>query len=156
MNISVEYAGFIPYSTADGPGIRSVFFFHGCSRNCPGCHNADINTHGNGINIGLDEAVMIIDSGCRNHRITISGGEPLEQPDALRALVQALKARNYNICLYTGNTIDNVPKDILEQLDYIKTGSFVISLRDGTNPYAGSSNQHMYSIVNGSLGELIA
>lgn len=156
MTNSIEYAGFIRNSTADGPGIRSVFFFQGCSRNCPGCHNSDISVHGNGKNISVENAVSLIEANCRNRCITISGGEPLEQPEALRSLLHILHERNYNICLYTGNSFEDVPADILEKLNYIKTGSFVRSLRDGTNPYAGSSNQHMYSIVDGNIGELIA
>ncbi len=156
MNCTFEYAGFMRSSVADGPGIRSVFFFQGCSRNCPGCHNSDISTHGNGKNISIEAAVSLIESGCRNHCITISGGEPLEQPDALRMLLRSLRKKKYNICLYTGNSIGDVPRDILELLDYIKAGSFVMSLRDGKNPYAGSSNQHMYSVINGEIGAMIA
>ena len=156
MSSTLEYAGFLKSSTADGPGIRSVFFFCGCARNCPGCHNADISAHGSGKHITVDEAVTLIEAGCRNHRITVSGGEPLEQPDALRELLYELRRRNYNICLYTGGDLDGIPADILGLIDYVKTGNFIAALKDGTNPYAGSSNQHMYTVVNGSITEMVA
>jgi len=29
------------YCTNDGPGIRSLIFFKGCSLNCPWCHNPE-------------------------------------------------------------------------------------------------------------------
>ena len=156
MNTTLEYAGFIPVSAADGPGIRSVFFFYGCTRNCPGCHNSDISIHGRGKLISIKEAVKLIDAGCRNRRITISGGEPLEQPEQLRALLGELRNRNYNICLYTGGVLEEVPADILDLIDFVKTGRFVAALQDGTNPYAGSSNQHLYSVVDGMVSNMVA
>lgn len=156
MNRMLEYAGFEYSCTADGLGVRSVFFFQGCTRNCPGCHNSSISAHGNGKLLSIEDAVTLIESGCRNHRITISGGEPLEQPEQLRELLHELRNRNYNICLYTGGELVDVPKDILGLIDYIKTGSFVAALKDGTNPYAGSSNQHMYSVVNGNISAMVA
>lgn len=156
MSSTLEYAGFLRASTADGPGIRSVFFFHGCRRNCPGCHNSGISVHGSGKSITVDEAVKLIESGCRNHRITISGGEPLEQSEQLKELLYELKHRDYNICLYTGGNLDEVPADILSLPDYVKAGSFVAALKDGANPYAGSSNQHMYTVVNGNISEMVA
>ena len=30
---------FIPASRANGPGLRAVIYFQGCSLNCPGCWN---------------------------------------------------------------------------------------------------------------------
>jgi len=30
---------FVPATRANGPGLRSVVFFQGCSLHCPGCWN---------------------------------------------------------------------------------------------------------------------
>lgn len=150
----IECAGWIDSSCDDGPGIRSVLFLQGCKKNCKGCHNRQIQEHGKGTMISIDKLIAFIDRECCNKRITISGGEPLEQLDSLIHLIDKLKKKGYEICVYTGWELKFVPKCILDKIDYIKTGGFVKELRDASIQYVGSSNQHMFSISNGSVTEL--
>lgn len=74
-------------------------------------------------------------------RVTISGGEPLLQREALLKLLRELKARGLEIALYTGYEWEEIPESILSQLDYVKVGSYVDSLRTTITPYIGSTNQ---------------
>ena len=62
----IRIAGLLKTSVADGPGVRSVLFLQGCSRNCPGCHNAGISTLDGGINLPIDDLVGIIRAECNN------------------------------------------------------------------------------------------
>ena len=87
-------------------------------------------------------------------KLTISGGEPLEQLDRLLILLRELKRKSYDICIYTGWELEEVPDRVLELSDYIKTGPFVKSLVNPGNSYVGSDNQHMFQLVNGQLFEL--
>ncbi|MCX4376350.1 MAG: 4Fe-4S single cluster domain-containing protein [Lachnospiraceae bacterium] len=152
--IKIECAGWYNDSCDDGPGIRSVLFLQGCSRNCKGCHNAGIKEHGKGTLVPIEELMLFIESHCGNKKITISGGEPLEQANSLEILIHRLKGKGYNVCVYTGWEIERVPENILRLVDYIKTGSFVIDLKNPDIQYVGSSNQHMFSIDNGNIREL--
>ena len=68
--------------------------------------------------------MLFIESHCGNKKITISGGEPLEQANSLEILIHRLKGKGYNVCVYTGWEIERVPENILRLVDYIKTGSF--------------------------------
>lgn len=154
MKNTIECAGWRESSCDDGPGIRSVLFLQGCSKNCKGCHNAGIKEHGKGTRVSIDELLMFIESQCCNKKITISGGEPLEQMDSLEVLIRKLKARGYNICIYTGWEIESVPESMLKLVDYIKTGSFVSDLKNPGIQYVGSSNQRMFSIYNDNIKEL--
>ena len=154
MKNTIECAGWHENSCDDGPGIRSVLFLQGCSKNCKECHNAGIKEHGEGTMVSIDKLLMFIESHCCNKTITISGGEPLEQMDSLEILIRNLKAKDYNICVYTGWEIESVPKNILEFVDYIKTGSFINDLKNPEIQYVGSSNQHMFSIYNDNIKEL--
>ena len=151
---SIECAGWIDCSCDDGPGVRSVLFLQGCRKNCPGCHNRQIQEHGKGIMMKIDELIDFIDEKCCNKRITISGGEPLEQLESLELLIRNLKDKDYEICVYTGWELKDVPEPLLKQVDFIKTGSFVSNLKKLNIQYVGSSNQHMFSVKNGSLIEL--
>ena len=154
MNNQIEYAGWLQSSCDDGPGMRSVLFLQGCSKNCIGCQNKKIKEHGKGTMVNVNALIEAIDSECPNKKITISGGEPLEQMDSLLNLVKKLKKKGYNICVYTGWDLESVPSKIFEFIDYIKTGSFISSLMDPDIQYVGSGNQHMYSVKEGNIEEL--
>ena len=95
----IECAGWYNDSCDDGPGIRSVLFLQGCSRNCKGCHNAGIKEHGKGKMVSIEELMVFIESHCCNKKITISGGEPLEQANSLEILIHRLKGKGYNVCV---------------------------------------------------------
>jgi len=69
-------------SKANGPGIRAVVWFQGCSIQCQGCFNPA--THSFQSMQLLESKVLagkIIGQGNKIEGITISGGEPFDQPD---------------------------------------------------------------------------
>lgn len=154
MGLMIECAGWHNNSCDDGPGVRSVLFLQECSRNCGGCHNAGINEHGKGTMVPIEDLMVFIESRCCNKKITISGGEPLEQANSLKILIQRLKEKGYNVCVYTGWEIERVPEHILRFVDYIKTGSYAMDLKNSDIQYAGSSNQRMFSVDHGNIREL--
>jgi anaerobic ribonucleoside-triphosphate reductase activating protein len=82
----------IPASRANGPGIRAVVFFQGCSIGCPKCWNP--STHQFlGTEVTVDAAVQEVLRAYREHTlegVTFSGGEPMQQADSLLRLIQCL------------------------------------------------------------------
>ena len=100
--MKIRVAGFIKTSAGDGPGIRSVLFLQGCHRNCPGCHNSKYNHPGGGTLCELDCIIAFLLEHCKNRKLTISGGDPLEQYSVVLKLTTELKNRGFDICLYTG------------------------------------------------------
>lgn len=83
-----------------------------------------------------------------NKKVTISGGEPLLQLDALRELLRMFKDNYYDIALYTGHVREEVPKDLLPFLTYLKTGSFIKDKQTSVIPYVGSTNQLFERVDN--------
>lgn len=150
----IECAGWIESSCDDGPGIRSVLFLQGCRKNCKGCHNKGIRKHGKGTMVDIEELIGFINKNCCNRKLTISGGEPLEQMESLETLLRGLKKNNYDICLYTGWELRDVPDKILELVDYVKTGGFVSKLKDSNIQYVGSTNQKMFRVKEKSIQPL--
>lgn len=146
---SLNCAGFNACTSANGPGVRSVLFLQGCSRHCPGCQNANTHDSQKGIVMPVDEVFCRISKACRNKRVTISGGEPLEQPEALYELLRLLKSNNFDTCLYTGSVIEEVPKEFLHYLDYIKCGPYRKELKTYNDQYYGSANQVFYAVKAG-------
>ena len=154
MKTKIECAGFIESSCDDETGMRSVLFLQGCKKNCAGCQNVRIREHGKGKVIEIAELVKRIKRECYNKKITISGGEPLEQMEGLLKLVEALKKEEFNICIYTGWKLEAVPEILIKNIDFLKTGEFIRELQHEKLQYMGSSNQHMYKIKDGKLTEL--
>ena len=74
-------------------------------------------------------------------KITITGGEPLEQKEALVKLLNKLDG--FDIGLYTSYSIDSIDESILKKLRFIKTGKFEVSKKINHSFY-GSSNQNLY------------
>lgn len=81
----------------DGPGIRMVLFMQGCPIRCKYCHNPDSQKMNAGELMEVDEIVnrvkrlkpYFVRSG---GGITVSGGEPLMQPEFLIELFTKLQA----------------------------------------------------------------
>ena len=96
--------------------------------------------------MSIAELVATIDKHTPLKRITISGGEPLLQLDGLLALVETLRARGYDIAVYTGNNLSEVPKKLLGLIDYIKVGDYRKEQHTSVKPYVGSTNQEFIKL----------
>ena len=79
----------------DGPGLRFIVFLQGCLLRCKYCHNPDTWACSGGTRITAGEQA---DEILRYRKyitggITISGGEPLLQPEFTEALIRECKSR---------------------------------------------------------------
>ena len=146
------YINSIKYNNShvDGPGIRTVLFMQGCNLHCKGCQNPSTWDITKGQEVDIDDLVEELDKKVMNKKITISGGEPLFQLDALTELVKELKSKGFDIALYTGHVKEDVPREIINNIRYLKTGSFVESLKTTIKPFVGSSNQVFEEVKEGN------
>jgi anaerobic ribonucleoside-triphosphate reductase activating protein len=126
-------------SLVDGPGLRIVLFLQGCDVHCPGCHNPGTWDPKLGTDWSIPKLVQKLRSLATNKKVTISGGEPLMQKDALIALVKALEG--FDIALYTSHQKEEVPPEVMSRLHFLKYGPYVESLRTTSMPFYGSTNQ---------------
>lgn len=131
-------------SLCDGFGYRTILFLQGCNLRCKGCQNKSTWDVDKGYLVDSHELAEVIRKQCLNKKLTISGGEPLLQADALIDLLEELK--DFDLCLYTGHQLSEVPADVLKYLRYIKTGPFVEELRTTVKPFVGSTNQEFLEV----------
>ena len=106
MLSSIDYRG----EVVDGPGIRTVLFVQGCALRCLGCHNPSTWDISKGKAVDTEDVIKELRTNVSNKKLTISGGEPLLQYRAVLELVRALP--DFDIALYTGFELENVPKDL--------------------------------------------
>lgn len=86
---------FIPASRANGPGLRAVVFFQGCSLDCAGCWNERSHRF-TGPDVLVDAVaaqVLKVHADCALEGVTFSGGEPMQQAECLLELMSRLRAR---------------------------------------------------------------
>ena len=126
-------------SLVDGPGVRTVVFFQGCDLRCKGCQNKSTWDMKSGTEVEVAELAALLRQEVENKKITFSGGEPLMQAEGLIELCKLLDG--FNIAVYTGHELEEVPPELLDHIDYIKTGSFREELKTTVKPFVGSTNQ---------------
>lgn len=109
------------FTTSDGPGIRFVLFIQGCNFRCLYCQNPDtINPMGNSKLISSDEIIAKLKKQRSYFKngggLTVSGGEPTFQAQAVLELFQKAKFNDFHTCLDTNGFIFS---DLVHQLyDY--------------------------------------
>ena len=116
---------FESFGTVDGPGIRFVLFLQGCHLKCKYCHNRDTWSIHSGEYKTLDEIFDKI-MRCKNYiyprgGVTISGGEPLLQPQFIIELFKKLKKEDIHTCIDTSGNLplsENIKK-VLELTDLV-------------------------------------
>ena len=114
------------FGTVDGPGIRFVVFMQGCALKCKYCHNRDTWDINSGTLISVDDLINKIER-YKNYilpsggGVTVTGGEPLLQPQFLISLFKELKERGIPTAIDTSGMVDitNTMKELLSLTDLV-------------------------------------
>ena len=140
----------------DGEGLRNVVFFQGCSNNCAGCHNKEAQDFSGGAEQTPEEIISELNKSFTN-KLTLSGGEPLEQDlNELAKLIKLFKKEckdrglKPNIWIYSGKYFQQLISEpgklgILKECDILVDGPFVLSKREELM-FRGSSNQRIIEL----------
>lgn len=131
-------------SLCDGYGYRTVVFLQGCDMHCLGCHNKSTWPLDKGTVMEVSDLAQLLREKAINKKVTISGGEPLLQKEAVLELLKELS--DFDLCLYTGREMEDVPEEMLKYLKYVKVGRFILEQRTSTQPFIGSTNQKFVRI----------
>ncbi|HFL3158148.1 TPA: anaerobic ribonucleoside-triphosphate reductase activating protein [Clostridioides difficile] len=152
----MKYAEIRKFDVSNAPGVRTTLFVSGCTHNCKGCFNKDLQDFNYG-NIWSNKVEDEILSYIKNDNIVglnILGGEPLQQTkddDLINFLKRVKNETNKNIWLWSGYLFEEIIEDVLrrEFLDYVDIlvdGKFNISKRNISLKYRGSSNQRVIDV----------
>ncbi len=134
-----------------GPGERLCIWTQGCSKKCMGCISPELQEPSE---MDIDEEILwklmqqIADkNNCSG--LTVSGGDPMEQPDSLLMLLEKARSRFEDILVYTGFSIEDILKGCaggagikcLDYIDVLIDGRYVKELNTLDCVLRGSSNQ---------------
>lgn len=111
------------FGTKDGPGIRFVLFLQGCPLRCLYCHNPDTWIKEDAkFRLTPDEVFQEINKVKNFVRggVTVSGGEPMLQPDFVLELFKICKEHNIHTAIDTsGIYLNDKVKEVLEYTDLV-------------------------------------
>jgi anaerobic ribonucleoside-triphosphate reductase activating protein len=135
-----------------GPGNRVGIWVCGCPRRCPGCGNPELWARSSKYEIPVSELKAIIGKIAATHKIdgfTVTGGEPMAQPDELAQLIAYLKTLSTDILIYTGYKYEDLLRqnhgpveEILRSAAVLIDGEYIEELNTDVR-LRGSENQRI-------------
>jgi len=138
---------FYPVRTL-GFGSRVGLWFQGCSIHCKGCISEHTRAFDEKFLMNLNYVFYKLKELKKFNPdgITISGGEPFDQPNALSKILKFVRKLKYKeILVYSGYNygyLKNNYKDILKNIDILISGPFMVNL-SGSKIWRGSDNQEI-------------
>lgn len=137
-----------------GPGDRNVIWFHGCSRCCPNCIASTMNKTADYEQLSPAELADWVQSNAGIEGITLSGGEPLQQPIEKLTEFLTLVTRNTNLSVlcYTGYLFEDILADkkynaVLPLIDVLIDGEYRQE-EDFGQRWRGSANQRFHFLTD--------
>ena len=153
----MNYSQIRKFDVTNGPGVRTTLFVSGCTNNCPECFNKeqqDFN-YGQKWDTQKEDEFISYVKNVNVQGVSILGGEPMEQTmdSSLIDLLKRIKGETgKNIWLWSGFTYEDISKDekkkeILQYVDVLVDGRFVVEQRNLNLKYRGSENQRVIDVV---------
>ncbi len=138
-----------PRSRANGPGARFVVWMQGCTLGCPGCFNPTTHDASGGRTVPIEDLVAQLTAAAATgiEGLSLSGGEPLQQPAATTALLDAARAVGMSTLAFSGYSIEEIRDlpggpEVLARLDVLVDGRYVSTERLASG-LRGSANQRI-------------
>lgn len=121
MNYFPEY---VQLALSEIPGEISVAIpLAGCSHVCAGCHSPQYQDKDGGDLLTTSKFDDILHKYERKAScVLLFNGE--HEPDSLFCLIRISKLRGFKVALYSGFELEELNKDVVDMLDFIKTGSY--------------------------------
>lgn len=160
LEVFMNYADIRPIDVANGPGIRVSLFVSGCTHACPECFNPEAWDFQYGNPFGQAQVEEILEALGKPYvrGLSLLGGEPFHPNNqkTVLELVERVRERypEKDIWCYTGYLFEELAAgkvgeyghSLLERLDVLVDGPFVIALKNLGLRFRGSSNQRIIEV----------
>ena len=156
----MNFADLRPIDVANGPGIRVSLFVSGCTHHCRECFNPETWDFDYGTPFTEAEVQAVLKQLAPAHirGLSLLGGEPFEprNQQTVLALVKRVREKypRKDVWCYSGYLFEALrdgkvgthSRELLEQLDVLVDGPFVIEKKDLSLRFRGSSNQRLVDV----------
>ena len=156
----MNFADIKRVDVANGPGVRVSLFVSGCTHGCEGCFNQEAWDFGFGDPFGqeqMDQILTLLDKSYIRG-LSLLGGEPFEPENQAAVLELARQVREKlpkkDLWCYSGYLFEQLAagqvgrhsRALLEQLDVLVDGPFVLVEKDLGLRFRGSRNQRIIDV----------
>lgn len=141
---------------SDGIGIRVSLFVQGCEFHCKGCFNPETWNFEGGNEFTTDTLNTLMDLCNQKHirGLSILGGEPLNDKnfETVLDICKIYKEKfQKDLWIWTGYEYEDIAnhqkkKEVLNYLDYMVCGQFILEQRNLNLKWAGSENQRWINV----------
>lgn len=151
----MNYARIIKHDVTNGKGIRTTIFFSGCTLNCKGCFNKEVQNfnYGNEFTKEVEDRAIEYMKDEQVVGVSLLGGEVFQQePRRMIEFVKRIKQEvGKPIWIWSGYVYEQIIKlphgyAILENTDVLIDGRFEEDKKDLSLMYRGSSNQRVIDV----------
>ena len=152
----MNYAKIRKFDVSNGPGVRTTLFVSGCTNNCEGCFNKDLQNfnYGDKWTKEIEDKFIEYVKNTNINGVNILGGEPMDQikdKDLYNLLKRIKDETKKDIWLWSGYLYEDILKNedrmaMLSFVDVLVDGRFEINKRSISLKYRGSSNQRVIDI----------
>ena len=158
---------------ANGPGMRVTVFVSGCTNHCKGCFQPETWDFDYGTLFDGEREKWIVRELTKGYYdgLTLLGGEPMEpsNQEGILPLIRRVKTElpGKTVWVYTGFTYDKdlvpggrkyteVTDEILDSIDVLVDGQFILREKDITLQFRGSRNQRIIDMkATRASGEVV-
>lgn len=152
----MNYAALKKTDIANGMGVRVSLFVSGCRRHCKECFNSETWDFNFGEKFTDDTMTEIIDALSHDYieGFSLLGGEPFEKEnrETVFEILKIIREKfpDKTIWCYSGFTFEELLEsgagNILELLDVLVDGAFVLEKKNLSLKFRGSENQRIIDV----------
>ncbi len=150
--MKLNVAQLIADTEAEGPGRRFALWVQGCSLRCPGCCNPEMFAADRGRTGDSDALAAEALAVPGLEGVSLLGGEPAQQAEALADFAERVRAGGLSVMLYSGYTLAELQLQpgavrLLRAVDLLVDGRFEQALPEKDRRWVGSSNQQLHFLT---------
>jgi anaerobic ribonucleoside-triphosphate reductase activating protein len=138
---------FIPLTDVEGPGKRACLWVQGCSIRCEGCMVPHTWKRSEGKPVRVNDLLRRITLNREIEGLTVLGGEPMDQAEALLPLLAGVKDAGLSLLVFTGYKREQIrgvaEEKIIALCDILVDGPYMREYTDFSRPWIGSANQQI-------------
>lgn len=150
MAREIQVALIVAQTEAEGPGRRYALWVQGCPFRCPGCCNPEM-LEARAAEARAAEALVAEACAAGVEGVTLLGGEPFAQAEALAPFAEGVRARGLSVMIFSGYTLAELralpgagAARLLAATDLLVDGRFEAAQRSARRRWIGSDNQVMH------------
>lgn len=148
----------VAVTRAEGPGARFALWLSGCSIRCPGCCNPHLFDEAGGTLVSVRDAQGEVEAVREEvEGVTLLGGEPFEQPEALARFALGIRGLRLSVMTFTGYTLEELHaraaarpaiRELLAATDVLVDGPYDASHPETERLWVGSTNQRFHYLTD--------